>query len=178
LLWFAGLPEIGEPLHLPGTYETQFFDPAFEFTRSDPFTTYGENPLTAVALDGASFPPWVYAISSGYVDDITALDLEAFEWVGGLAETPVEIVGYPATQVDFVITQQCEGFTGECRIPLFDELHIGQASWQEGDKVRLLLVERAEGPVAFEVVASAEEFDSYWTTTVVPLLESIVFSDE
>ena len=177
-LWAEGFPEFGDPTHLPGRYETRFFEPALSFQRAERFISLGENPGEAVALDGGTFTPWTYAIGSDLVDDVRSVDLGAVELISDVLQSEVDILGGPAVQIDFVVAQDCETFTGECRIPTFDDLHITIESWTEGDRVRLLILDRPERTVAFEITAEAEEFDTYWTEVARPILDSIEFLDQ
>jgi hypothetical protein len=176
-LWAEGFPEFGDPTHLLGEYETRFFDPALSFAREERFLSLGENPGSSVALDGATFTPWVYAIATDRLDEVRSVNYAELEWIADLRTTEIEAYGAPATQIDFQIAEECESFTGECRIPVFDDLHISIESWTSGDRVRLLLVDRSNGPIGFEITASDGEFDTYWTEVAQPILDSIEFLD-
>ncbi|MDX1747670.1 MAG: hypothetical protein R3324_17180, partial [Halobacteriales archaeon] len=100
-------------VHMPGTYETRIFSPRFRFTRTEPFTSPGEESV-AVTIDYPGPPdPVIGAFGGTRAEAIASLPTldpvdrpDDWQWVQDLHTEQIEVGGFPATMTTF--TANCE----------------------------------------------------------------------
>jgi hypothetical protein len=189
-------------LYLPGTYRTAQFVPPLTVTRDERFGSEGESPFV-LSLDASE--PHPEQMSAQYLvpqtfsaratiafggktaetiarlHELRAVDeIEGQEWATNLTTTQTELGGMSAVRVDFDV--QCiDPNVEEDEVP-FCSLQFtvpGLDGWREvhGRHTTVIATEVNSHPFAVLVTAFQANFDTYWTETVAPLLDSIEFLD-
>ncbi len=157
--------------YLPGTYTTRLFEPGFSFTQKGNFRSGGEN-LDLVAIEETNDRA-VYVFSAQPAGQLLGYPFETLPWVQNLTRSAIEYWGASGTQIDFTVGS-CPAVGCLINIENFVEAY----GWVENNRVRLLIIDVANGPIGVEIATAQSRFDAYWSEVVEPILASIEFTDD
>lgn len=175
--------------YLAGTYATVRFRPAFAFSRTEPFSSGGERSQI-VELDATAIRRFFQA-AAGRVQSVLAFggpiatdiaDMtkhmpinweEGSAWATDVVVTSTSLDGLPTEMTTFVAKCPDDpGGVSRCDIPI-----PGLDWWwfRDGERVTMVTTEIDDTPFLVLAATEQETFDTYWTNTVQPILDSIEF---
>jgi hypothetical protein len=173
--------------YLPGEYETRLFQPRLRFSRTDRFESDGENAERAgldnpPPIDG--IPPITSRIDAYTGDTALAVaDLpdnspsnrpDDWEWTADARTSGMQIGGVTAHLTTFTAVCLDEP---EFTDPICSFLMPGPDPWSHVHGAVISIVEIDTAEHLTIIVEAGRDFDTYWTETAQPILDSIEFLD-
>jgi hypothetical protein len=176
-------------IHLPGTYTLRTFAPKVRFTRTERFTTWGENgdwvgfdldvpPHPADIPDQQVFSVADHEAAARIPDLVPWNHPDGWQWVTDLTSTETEIGGHPATVTRFLASCPEESVPDQTwpRCSFDEQGAFGWFGWRVFDEqwTAVVTVDLPSGPftiIAYDTLGER----GYWADVVQPILDTIEF---
>lgn len=165
---------LGRP-HAPGTYQTTFFEPEFEFTQPDQFTGFETDASMVLDRDGCFVDDNLcreLAVLGPVVAAQATLDLDDAECVLDAATSQGVLFGRQASVLNLQINEICT-------LGYFPSGVFGRPNILEvGVTARLMTVNMDDDTQIMVIVQASTDFDRYLAEVAQPIIDSIDFLDQ